>query len=409
MGRFGFYSDRRSSSFFHTLQNLVMVVGLDFTILALGIFLLQINEFSRLFFGIYAVIVLFAMIIERAILELHLEKRQKTNFNCRQLLLVGSDDRVAAVYRALISQRSWGHQVVGYLSVNTDLPYCTSELPVMGGISDLERTLIEGKIDEVIFALPAENPTNLKDYLNTCEEMGVAVRIVPGMYNPDSPKLKVESIQNIPTITSYTTSISASGLFYKRILDMVGGFIGFLGFLILYPFVGLAIKLDSPGPVLFKQRRVGQNGRLFWLYKFRTMFKDAEKHKQELLDLNEMQGLMFKMENDPRISRVGHILRKTSLDEVPQFINVIKGEMSLVGTRPPTQDEVNQYEKWHRRRISTKPGITGLWQVLGRNKITDFNEVVQLDLQYIEQWRFIRDLAILWKTIWVVLARKGAK
>jgi lipopolysaccharide/colanic/teichoic acid biosynthesis glycosyltransferase len=167
--------------------------------------------------------------------------------------------------------------------------------------------------------------------------------------------------------------------------------------------------MDSKGPVMFKQKRVGQHGRLFWLYKFRSMYVDAEEHKKELINFNEMEGLMFKMENDPRITRIGRILRKTSLDEFPQFINVMKGEMSLVGTRPPTSDEVAQYEKWQRRRISMKPGITGLWQILGRNKIIDFNEVVRLDLEYIDKWRFLLDINILLKTILVVLARKGAK
>lgn len=174
------------------------------------------------------------------------------------------------------------------------------------------------------------------------------------------------------------------------------------------PVLALAIKLDSPGPVLFKQKRVGQNGRIFSMYKFRSMYVDAEERKQELLAQNQMQGLMFKVQDDPRITRVGRFLRKTSLDEIPQFINVIKGEMSLVGTRPPTLEEVNQYEAWHRRRISMKPGITGLWQVSGRNKVNDFNEVVRLDLAYIDQWHFLKDIKIIFKTIWVVLKRKGA-
>ncbi len=183
---------------------------------------------------------------------------------------------------------------------------------------------------------------------------------------------------------------------------------GFFIFSLLYQFVSLAIKLDSPGPVFFKQKRVGRNGRIFNIYKFRTMYKDAEERKQELAVENEMNGFMFKMQNDPRITRVGRFLRKTSLDEFPQFINVIKGEMSLVGTRPPTLEEVRHYEPWHRRRISMKPGITGLWQVSGRNRINDFNQVVSLDLQYIDHWRFLNDLKIIMLTLWVVLKRKGA-
>jgi lipopolysaccharide/colanic/teichoic acid biosynthesis glycosyltransferase len=189
----------------------------------------------------------------------------------------------------------------------------------------------------------------------------------------------------------------------------MAGVIGFVIFLVLYPIIGLAIKLGSPGPVLFKQKRVARNGRIFNLYKFRSMVADADSKRQDLLASSEMKGPIFKMEKDPRITRVGRFLRKTSLDEFPQFINVLKGEMSLVGTRPPTLDEVAEYADWHRRRISVKPGITGLWQVSGRNKINDFDEIVKLDLKYIDGWRFWHDLAILWKTVWVVVARKGAR
>lgn len=237
----------------------------------------------------------------------------------------------------------------------------------------------------------------------------MSVRIVPAMFDPTDPSLRVETIQGIPTLTDYAAFRSASGLLYKRILDLMAGLAGFLVFLLLYPILGLAIKLDSRGPILFKQRRVGMHGRRFTLYKFRSMTTDAESKKETLLKQSEMNGPMFKMEDDPRITRVGRFLRKMSLDEFPQFINVLRGEMSLVGTRPPTPDEVAQYEEWHRRRISIKPGMTGLWQISGRNKITDFAEVVKLDLQYIDGWLFRKDLVILWKTIWVVLARKGAK
>ncbi|MFH1349383.1 MAG: exopolysaccharide biosynthesis polyprenyl glycosylphosphotransferase, partial [Pseudomonadota bacterium] len=229
------------------------------------------------------------------------------------------------------------------------------------------------------------------------------------LVDPSNPILKAETLQGIPTLAAYATTATASGLMYKRILDFIAGIAGFMLFLILYPIIALATKLDSPGPVVFSQTRVGQHNRLFKLYKFRSMYADAESRKSGLLDKSEISGPMFKMENDPRITRVGRFLRKTSLDELPQFINILKGEMSLVGTRPPTPDEVKQYEDWHRRRISIKPGLTGLWQVSGRSKITDFREVVKLDLKYLDNWRFIVDLVILWKTLWVVLARKGAK
>jgi exopolysaccharide biosynthesis polyprenyl glycosylphosphotransferase len=280
----------------------------------------------------------------------------------------------------------------------------------LGDLNDFDVVLKERGIDEVVFALPKGSPVKLAAYLEKCERFGVAVRIVPAMVDMDHPVMRVENIGPIPTLAFYTNGFSnASGFMYKRFLDLVAGIVGFLIFLAIYPFVALAIKLDSPGPVLFKQKRIAQNGRVFHLYKFRSMVTDAESRKKDLLGSSEMTGPIFKMGNDPRITRVGRFLRKTSLDEFPQFINVLKGEMSLVGTRPPTPDEVAQYEDWHRRRISIKPGLTGLWQISGRSKIKDFNEIVRLDLRYIDGWRFQDDLIILGKTIGVVLARKGAR
>ena len=212
----------------------------------------------------------------------------------------------------------------------------------------------------------------------------------------------------MPFLTIRTTNFNATGLLYKRILDLIGGVVGTIILFVMYPFIAVAIKLDSEGPVLFKQKRVGQHGRIFNLYKFRTMFRDSDKKRRELMDQNVMNGAMFKMEDDPRITKVGRWLRKTSLDEFPQFLNVLKGDMSLVGTRPPMIEEVETYKPAHLKRISNRPGITGLWQVSGRNKITDFDEVVELDCKYLDNWRFLDDLKILLKTFVVVLKRKGA-
>ena len=169
------------------------------------------------------------------------------------------------------------------------------------------------------------------------------------------------------------------------------------------------LLIESPGPLFFKQKRVGRNGRYFYMYKFRSMYRDAEERKKDLMDQNEMNGLMFKMTDDPRITKVGKFIRKTSIDELPQFFNVLKGDMSLVGTRPPTVDEFKQYEGHHKRRLSMKPGITGLWQVSGRSDIEDFEEVVMLDLQYIDNWCVTEDIKIIFRTFKVILFGKGAK
>ena len=174
-------------------------------------------------------------------------------------------------------------------------------------------------------------------------------------------------------------------------------------------FVGIPIMLESPGPMFFKQDRVGKNGRIFKMYKFRSMYKDAEARKAELMEQNEMDGLMFKMKDDPRITKIGKFIRKTSIDEFPQFINVLIGDMSLVGTRPPTVDEYQQYSSYHKRRLSIKPGVTGLWQVSGRSEITDFEEIVRLDCEYIDTWNMGLDIKILFQTIKVLFTGKGAE
>ena len=195
----------------------------------------------------------------------------------------------------------------------------------------------------------------------------------------------------------------------KRLIDIIGSLAGLLITGIFYPFVALMIKLDSKGPVVFSQIRIGKNGRRFKIYKFRSMYTDAEERKKELSAQNEMQGLMFKIEDDPRITKVGKFLRKTSIDELPQFFNVLKGDMSLVGTRPPTEDEFEKYTPYYRRRLCMTPGLTGLWQVSGRSNVEDFDDVVKYDLHYIDHWSLSLDIKILFQTVLVVLFGKGAK
>jgi len=198
-------------------------------------------------------------------------------------------------------------------------------------------------------------------------------------------------------------------LLLKRLMDIAGALVGCFICIIFGLIVAPLIFLEDPGPIIFKQKRVGRNGKFFYIYKFRSMYQDAEAKLQTLKDQNEMQGFMFKMKNDPRITKIGKILRKTSIDELPQFFNVLEGSMSLIGTRPPTVDEYNQYSAHHKRRISIKPGITGLWQVSGRSEITDFEEIVRLDCFYIDHWSITGDIKILLKTFAAVFTGKGSE
>jgi len=212
-------------------------------------------------------------------------------------------------------------------------------------------------------------------------------------------------------LSSSINIVSSWQLLVKRLMDIAGGLVGCIFTGIIYIFIAPIMKVKSPGPVFFSQVRMGKNGKPFKIYKFRSMYMDAEERKKELMEKNNIKdGLMFKMDDDPRIIKgIGHFIRKTSLDEFPQFWNILKGDMSLVGTRPPTMDEWDKYELHHRRRLAIKPGLTGMWQVSGRSEITDFEEVVELDTKYIEQWSIGLDIKILFKTVTVVFTGSGAK
>ena len=210
-------------------------------------------------------------------------------------------------------------------------------------------------------------------------------------------------------LTLGTLEVKLRDRVLKRVLDIVGGIVGCLISIPIIAIVAIPLKLESPGPLIFRQKRVGLNGRYFYICKLRSMYMDAEQRKKELQQQNEMQGLMFKMHNDPRITKVGKFIRKTSIDELPQFWNVLRGDMSLVGTRPPTVDEYQQYQSHHKRRLSMKPGITGLWQVSGRSNIENFEDVVALDIKYIDNWSFWLDIKLLFQTVAVVLMGRGAE
>ena len=250
----------------------------------------------------------------------------------------------------------------------------------------------------------------MKNMILEFEKMGIVVNLNLDLFN-----LGVSGEKRIYNLEQYHVVAFSSRLFdyrmvlMKRLIDIAGALLG----LILTVFVGIVLApfllLESSGPLIFRQKRVGVNGRTFEFYKFRSMYMDAEERKKELMEHNEVQGFMFKMENDPRVTKVGAFIRRTSIDELPQFWNVLKGDMSLVGTRPPTLDEYHQYSYYQKRRISFRPGITGLWQISGRSDIKDFDEVVKLDLEYIDNWSLLLDFKIIFKTIGVVLLGSGAR
>lgn len=310
----------------------------------------------------------------------------------------------------VITQKAMAEEVVSRLAHSLDINFQIVDTVFVEEMADnflLKATQMA--LDEVFLYAPELPQKKAQEVINSFDEMGVDCHYCVELPGTASDRSAINNFGSYCVITYTRFQSSYKRLLIKRVMDIVGGMIGLLITLLFFPFVAIAIKLDSPGPVLFSQVRIGRNGRRFKIYKFRSMYMDAEERKKELEKQNEMQGLMFKMENDPRITRVGKFIRKTSIDELPQFYNVVKGDMSLVGTRPPTADEFEKYNQYYRRRISMTPGLTGMWQVSGRSEIENFDDVVKYDLAYIDNWSLTLDIKILLRTVLVVLAGRGSK
>lgn len=282
-------------------------------------------------------------------------------------------------------------------------------IPVVCEYGDMLEYIRRNVVDEVFVHLSSQTNLPINKIIKELEVMGVTVDLNINVFEMEIPvQREIERIGNYYTVSFSPKIHSFKQIFFKRVMDIVGAIVGLLITGIVTVFLAPALLIESPGPLFFSQVRVGKNGRRFKIYKFRSMYMDAEERKKELMSQNEMEGLMFKMENDPRVTKVGKFIRKTSIDELPQFWNILKGEMSLVGTRPPTEDEFLQYEGYHRRRLNMTPGLTGLWQVSGRSDTKNFEEIVAMDVEYIDNWSLKEDIKILFKTVGVVLKGKGA-
>lgn len=330
------------------------------------------------------------------------------------LLLVTTEDFLPQIVERFSRSKETAWDVVGVILLdNKEARKSFQGIPV---IPDTEDAYLEYAtqhvVDEVFIRVDAiqKQEKFLKNMILEFEKMGIVVNLNLDLFN-----LGLTGEKRIYNLESYHVVAFTSRLFdyravvVKRLIDILGALVGLVITLVVAVILAPFLLLESPGPLVFRQKRVGVNGRVFEFYKFRSMYVDAEERKKELMAQNEMQGLMFKMDNDPRITKVGAFIRKTSIDELPQFWNVLKGDMSLVGTRPPTLDEYQQYSYYQKRRISFRPGITGLWQISGRSDIKDFDEVVKLDLEYIDNWSLLLDFKIIFKTILVVFRGSGAK
>lgn len=343
----------------------------------------------------------------RCLRKLFLRRRMTDQKYLQKMILVSTADNVEETLLSLEEKKYSEFYVSGIILIDKTEEKAVGGMPVIASGENGVEVLQDSVVDQVFVDGSRRNPY-VKEILSACNEMGITTHYNLGKNYRFSGKSIVEEFGGHMVLTTSIKFADARQLFAKRLMDIGGGLVGLALTAVLTLILGPIIYIQSPGPIFFSQERVGKNGRKFRIYKFRSMYPDAEKRKKELMKENKMQGLMFKMDNDPRIIPIGKFIRKTSLDEFPQFFNVLKGDMSLVGTRPPTVDEYEQYERHHKVRLAAKPGLTGLWQVSGRSDIVDFEEVVALDKKYIEEWNIGMDLRILCQTVKVVVTGKGS-
>ncbi|MBU5305032.1 sugar transferase [Eubacterium callanderi] len=387
------------------VKHVTAVVVIDIIYL----FLMQESEaFSRSVFLQLWAIGIVLVYAERSLLKKYLKKRNRKKSKLRSVIVVTSSQIVEKTLTTIKEHQYGDFTLTGVALLDQNqIGEAIEDIPVIADNQTLLDYIKCHVVDEVFINLPKR--IKLSDtLLNGCIDMGVTVHLKLYKFADMLSNQSVENFAGYTVLSSCIKMATPRQLFLKRAMDIAGGLVGCVITLIATIFVAPMILIQSPGPVFFSQTRVGKNGRKFKIYKFRSMYTDAEERKKELMAQNKMNGLMFKMDNDPRIFPFGNFIRKTSIDELPQFWNVLKGDMSLVGTRPPTVDEYEQYELHHRKRLATKPGLTGMWQVSGRSDITDFEDVVALDTRYITEWNLGLDIKIIFKTIQVVFMGHGS-
>ncbi|HKJ43913.1 MAG TPA: sugar transferase [Sunxiuqinia sp.] len=388
-----------------------------FKLITIGVvFLFAINILSRydalsiknLF--IFSVLNLFVLAAYKNSFYIIMRLFRSRGYSTREILVIadkGSEDYIEKI----IHTKDWGYNIRGIMtgSSNTIKRY-HDRFKIIPVVRNLKEVLDRETIDEVIYCKTDYNHNEITRFISDCAEVGICFHHYTGMINKvHGTKLRRPSlslINQLPFVTYMNTPDNYLGLKLKSVFDFFFSLVVIILVSPIFLVIALAIKLDDGGPVFFKQERVGLNGRRFYCLKFRTMVANAEALKASLMGQNEQDGPVFKIAMDPRVTRIGRFLRKTSLDELPQFINVVRGEMSIVGPRPPIPSEVEKYKRWQIRRLSMKPGITCIWQVSGRNDIP-FEEWMKLDMEYIDNWSLLKDIILVFRTIKVILTGTG--
>jgi exopolysaccharide biosynthesis polyprenyl glycosylphosphotransferase len=404
------YRGQRYTSFLNEVNLIFRTVFFGTVTLVIIGYVLKIQLPPRSLFAIFLVVDVILLTLGKSFTHYLAEYLRLKGINRKSVLIVGAGDQARQYIQVIRQSADWDLDLIGFIDKDAKkVGSKFSGAPILGSPDDMQGIMHRYAIDEVVFALPSSDLENAEDMLALCEQEGVKTVIVSNFFSGLISKVQAEVMHGLPILTYSTTPLKEWQLLVKRFFDIV---ISLIVLAIALPFmiiIAILIRLTSSGPIFYKWKVVGLNKKRFTGYKFRTMVQNADHLKAELMDRNEMNGVVFKIKGDPRITAIGRFLRKFSLDELPQLWSVLKGDMSLVGPRPPLVSELDQFESWHRRKLSVKPGLTCLWQVRGRSKIRDFNDWVKLDLEYIDNWSLWLDFKILLQTIPVVLLGRGAQ
>ena len=399
-------SEQRVKAYSVILIEYGIIIIIGVSILFISIFLFKLDNISRIAILIFGITDFLFLFTAKIILFKRIKRKAIKGKGLKNVILITDETSIDFIEK-IIHGKQWGYKIFSIIS-DSDIitkKYC-GNYKIQGNTADIDKIVEKNAIDEIIYCKNDINTHEVQNLIYSCEEIGVTLQMQSEFFSLIASKSHVNYFSETPVMSFSTTPTDYFALSVKSVLDYI---ISFFALLIFSPFlitIGIIIKIESKGPVFFKQKRVGLRGRMFAMYKFRTMVKNAEKLKQNLQDKNEADGPVFKIKNDPRITRFGAFLRKTSLDEFPQFFNVLLGDMSIVGPRPPVKEETEQYERHQLRRLSMKPGITCIWQVSGRNEIS-FEDWMKMDLQYIDNWSLKFDLILILKTINAIFRRTG--
>jgi exopolysaccharide biosynthesis polyprenyl glycosylphosphotransferase len=403
----GLYRLRLTGSWFRQAWIIISSSTVGLTFLIIYYFILLPVSSSRLLFPLVWATTILILCAGRLVVSGAMGLLYRLGLGETRLLVVGSGHLGKMVMQHITANPNLGFSIVGFLHDMNETPSDFGRFKMLGTLDDLGMVIRSMQVDEVIIALPAYMHQHAIKSVKLCERLGASFKLIPDLYEMNLSRIDMEAIEGIPLIGIKQISLNTVQRLITRLMDILISTLMLAIGSPIWLFVALLVKITSPGPAIYKQTRIGLDGKPFQMMKFRSMYEDADLNRAKLMGKNEAQGPLFKMKDDPRRTPVGKFIRKTSLDEIPQLICVFKGDMSLVGPRPPLPSEVAQYEEWQKGRLAIKPGLTGLSQVRGRSNLS-FDEIVLMDLYYIENWSLRLYFQILFRTIPAVLFNQGA-